>query len=365
MKSTRNWPDRRIIDLLKIEHPILQAPMAGAQLSPLAIAATKGGALGALPCAMLSAEQTRREFAAFRAAAPGAPLNVNFFCHAPPAGNPLALDGWKATLLPYYAELGVPANAEAPSASRRPFDSEACVLVEELRPEIVSFHFGLPDAALLARVKAAGARVLASATTVAEARWLAERGVDAVIAQGNEAGGHRGIFLGHDISTQPGLFALLPQVVDAVQLPVIAAGGIGDARGIAAAFALGAAAVQIGTAYLFTPEATVPAVHRAALREARDDGTALTNLFSGRPARGLMNRVMRELGPMSPAAPAFPLAGAALAPLRAKAEPAGDGGFQSLWAGQAAALSRDTVQGEGAETLTRRLIAEALGRIGV
>lgn len=360
----RHWPERRATTLLRIAHPLIQAPMAGAQGAALAIAVARAGALGSIPCAMLSAAQIGDEVARFRAALPDAPLNLNFFCHTPPPDDTAALARWRARLQPYYAELGAEPTAAA-GASRRPFDAETCALVEALRPSTVSFHFGLPEAALLARVRATGATVLASATTVAEARWLAARGVDAVIAQGAEAGGHRGLFLSDDVATQPGLFALLPQVVDAVAVPVIAAGGIGDARGIAAAFALGAAAVQIGTAYLYTPQAHVAAVHRAALAGARDDGTALTNVFSGRPARSLMNRLMRELGPLSADAPAFPLAGTALAPLPAKAEAAGSGDFQSLWSGQAAALSRALATGVDAEVLTRRLIADTLARIGI
>src|SRR5256884_5201257 len=215
-----------------------------------------------------------------------------------------------------------------------------CDVVEEVKPEVVSFHFGLPEPRLLQRVKAGGFLVMSSATTAAEARWLEQHGVDAVIAQGNEAGGHRGMFLTDDIATQAGTFALVPQVVDAVKVPVIAAGGITDARGIAAAFALGAAGVQIGTAFLFTPEAKISGPHRAALRTARDDGTAVTNLMTGRPARGLINRVMREIGPISDLAPAFPLAAGALAPLRARAEAQGCADFSPLWAGEAAALGR-------------------------
>ncbi|NKF21185.1 NAD(P)H-dependent flavin oxidoreductase [Solimonas marina] len=359
------WPDTRISDLLRIEHPLIQAPMAGAQTAPLAIAAARAGALGALPCAMLSAAQIRAELAAFRAALPTAPLNLNFFCHTPPHDADAALARWQARLAPYYAEFGISTDAQVSSANRQPFDDAACALVEDLQPGVVSFHFGLPDAALLARVQASGAKVLASATTVAEGRWLAARGVDAIIAQGSEAGGHRGLFLSDDVATQPGLFALLPQLVDAVDVPVIAAGGIGDARGIAAAFALGAAAVQIGTAYLYTPETRIAALHRDALAAARDDNTALTNVFSGRPARGLMNRVMRELGPLSADAPPFPLAGTALAPLRAATEAGGSGDFQSLWAGQAAALSRTLARGLDAEALTRALIDGALQRIGI
>ncbi|MDB5986361.1 MAG: 2-nitropropane dioxygenase [Nevskia sp.] len=352
------WPDMRIQDLLGIELPIIQAPMAGANGTAMAIAVAQAGGLGSLPCAMLSVEQLRQQFASIRRATPK-PINLNFFCHRAPTVDAAREAQWQQQLAPYYRELGIDADAPIASASRAPFDQRYCELVEELKPEVVSFHFGMPDAVLLDRVRASGAKVLSSATTVAEARWLEARGCDAVIAQGAEAGGHRGMFLSTDVATQIGTFALLPQIVDAVRVPVIASGGIADARGIVAAFALGAAAVQIGTAYLLTPEATISPVHRAALLQAQDDQTALTNLFSGRPARGIVNRLMREQGPISDKVPDFPLAGGALAPLRAKAEPAGSGDFMSLWSGQAARLAVAMPAGE----LTRKLAAEALAQL--
>src|SRR5262249_18453723 len=228
-----------------------------------------------------------------------------------------------------------------------------------LKPNVVSFHFGLPAPALLDRVKREGFTIFSSATTVQEARWLAEHGVDAVIAQGLEAGGHRGMFLTGDIPAQVGALALVPQIVDVVDVPVIAAGGITDARGIAAAFALGAAAVQMGTAFLHCPEAKISKPHRAALQSAQADGTALTNLMTGRPARGFVNCLMREVGPINAIAPEFPLAAGALAPLRQKAEAMGSGDFSALWSGQAAALGRAMPAGE----LTRKLAAEALERM--
>jgi nitronate monooxygenase len=281
---------------------------------------------------------------------------VNFFCHVPPTPDPAREARWREHLAPYYREFGLDSAAATPFAVRAPFDGVFCSVVEETRPEVVSFHFGLPSRELMARVKAAGAIVLSSATTVAEARWLAERGVDAVIAQGLEAGGHRGMFLTGNIAGQVGTLALIPQVVDAVDLPVIAAGGIADVRGIVAALALGAAGVQLGTAYLHCPEAKISAPHREALASARADATALTNLITGRPARGIVNRLMREVGPISDIAPEFPLASGALAPLRAAAEARGLGDFSPLWAGQAAALGRALPAGE----LTRRLATETL-----
>src|SRR6185437_6205800 len=241
---------------------------------------------GSLPCASLNAEQMRTAVAAFRRAGPGT-LNMNFFCHAPPVPDPAREAAWRARLEPYYCELGLDPAAVVQGAARLPFDDASCALVEELKPEIVSFHFGLPETALLARVKKTGAKVIGSATIVAEARWLEERGCDAVIAMGVEAGGHRGNFLTHDMACQVGTFALVPQIADAVRVPVIAAGGIADGRGIAAALALGASAVQIGTAYLFCPEAKVSLSHAQALAAAADGDTEVTNVFTGRPARGI------------------------------------------------------------------------------
>jgi nitronate monooxygenase len=233
-----------------------------------------------------------------------------------------------------------------------------CELVEELKPEVVSFHYGLPDQALVRRVKATGAIVMSSATTVKEAIWLEENGADVIIAQGMEAGGHRGMFLTEDMAGQVGTFALVPQVVDAVKVPVIAAGAIADGRGIAAAFALGASGVQIGTAYLRCPESKLIAPARVALAQAHDDSTVITNVMTGRPARGVANRVMRELGPISPDAPAFPHAATGVGPLRAAAEKLGKVDFTNLWAGQAVRMGRDMPATE----LTRALAGAALAR---
>jgi nitronate monooxygenase len=319
--------------LLGIDLPIIQAPMAGVQGSALALAVSNAGGLGSLPCAMLGPDAIGKELAAIKAGT-DRPFNVNFFCHRPPEPSAEREAAWRAALAPYYREYGIDPDALPAGPGRAPFSAEAAALLEAVRPAVVSFHFGLPAADLLARVKAWGAKILSSATTVEEARWLEAHGVDAVIAQGLEAGGHRGIFLSEDLSTQIGTFALLPQIVRAVKVPVIAAGGIADAKGVAAAMALGGAGAQIGTAYLLCPEASTSAVHRAALQSEAVRHTALTNLFSGGPARGIVNRVMRELGPMSAAAPAFPLAATAIAPLRARAESRGSGDFSPLWAGQ-------------------------------
>ena len=321
------------MERLRLSVPIVQAPMAGCQASALAIAAGDAGALGSLPGALLGIEALRDEVRAVRARA-GRPVNVNFFCHVPAAVDEAREQAWRAALRPYYAELGVDPSSIATGPGRLPFGDDAAALIEELRPEVVSFHFGLPAPELLDRVRRTGAQIWSTATTVDEALWLEARGVDAVIAQGFEAGGHRGMFLTDDVTTQLGTMALVPQVVAAVRLPVIAAGGIADAAGVAAALRLGAVAVQIGTAFLLCPEATTTATHRAALASKAARHTALTNLFTGRPARGIVNRLMRELGPLSELPPAFPGAVNALVPLRAAADKAGREDFSPLWSGQ-------------------------------
>jgi nitronate monooxygenase len=351
------WPDRRLLELFRIELPILLAPMAGPSTAELAVAVSEAGGLGAFACATSTADQVRTALAVFRQHT-NKPINLNFFTHLMPEPDPDREARWRILLRPYYVELGLTLD-NVPSSSRAPFDDGSCAIVEKFKPEVVSFHFGLPEVRLLERAKLTGCKVIASATTVREAKWLAERGCDAIIAQGCEAGGHRGMFLTDNVASQAGTLALVPQVVDAVSVPVIAAGGISDARAIAAVFALGASGAQIGTAYLFCPEAKVSPLHRAALRSATDDGTALTNLFTGRPARGLINRVMREVGPLYDDAPAFPLAGGALAPLKAAAEAKGSSDFSSLWAGQAASMGREM----SAAQLTRELAHEALERL--
>ena len=336
--------------LLGIELPVIQAPMAGSQGSGLAIAVSNAGGLGSLPCAMLDAQAMRKELEAIRAQT-SKPYNVNFFCHAQPAPDAAREAAWRAMLAPYYQEFGVDPTSIAAGPGRLPFNAEAADVLEDFKPAVVSFHFGLPAPELVARVKRWGAKVLASATTVDEARWLEAHGADAVIAQGVEAGGHRGIFRSEDLNTQVSTLALVPQVVKAVRVPVIAAGGIADRKGVAAALALGAAGAQIGTAYLLCPEATTSKVHRAALQTDAARVTALTNLFTGRPARGIVNRIIRELGPISAMPPAFPLAVAAIAPLRAKAEAQDSGDFSPLWSGQNASGCRDITAAE----LTRAL----------
>jgi len=326
--------------LLGVDVPIVQAPMAGAQGSALAVAVSNAGGLGSLPCAMLTPEAMRSELAVITAHT-AQPFNVNFFCHTPPAPSRERERLWRAALAPYYEELGIEAGQVPAVPARAPFSHDAADVLSELRPAVVSFHFGLPAADLLARVKSWGSRVLSSATTVDEALWLEAHGVHAIIAQGVEAGGHRGMFLTEDPTTQVGTFALVPQIVQKVKLPVIAAGGIADARGVAAAMRLGASGVQVGTAYLLCPEATTSAVHRAALRSEAGRHTADHGVH-GQACAGY-----RE-------APPFPLAATAIAPLRARAESLGLGDFSPLWAGQNTSGCREISAGD----LTNGLAAE-------
>ena len=343
-----SWPDRRFIDLVGTRHPIVQAPMAGAGAVDLAVAAIEGGALGSLPCGMLSPEQVKEQVAELRSRTAG-PFALNFFCHDMP--RKIDERAWHTLLEPYYDEFG--ATPGSGSTMRLPFDSHMAETLERLRPPIVSFHFGLPADPLLDRVRSAGSLIFGNATTLEEAFWLEERGVDAIIAQGFEAGGHTGRFLGSDPAAALGLFALVPLIADRITVPVIAAGGIGNGRGIAAALTLGASAVQLGTAYLHTPEALISDVHRARLREGR---TLFTNLMTGGLARGLRGRLIDELGPVRSEAPPYPLASQALGPIRSAAEKLGEFGFGPMWAGQAAPIGKSL----GAAELTRSLADDAL-----
>ena len=338
--------------LFGIDLPVVQAPMAGAQAGALAAAVCEAGGLGSLPCAMLTPEGMAKELDLIRSRT-RAPLNVNFFCHAPPPPDEAREKAWREKLAPYYREFGIDPAAIGSGPGRAPFSAESADALERDRPEVVSVHFGLPSDELLRRTRSWGSLVIASATTVDEARWLESRGVDAIIAQGVEAGGHRGMFLTEDLTTQVGTLSLVPQVVAAVKVPVIAAGGIADSRGVKAALALGAAGVQVGTAYLLCPESTITPMHRAALKSEAARHTALTNLFTGRPSRCIVNRIVREMGGIDPAAPRFPLATAAIAPLRAKAEARGSSDFSPIWSGQNPAGCREIPAAE----LTRELVA--------
>jgi nitronate monooxygenase len=338
------WSDRRLVELFEIEHPIVLAPMAGLGTVDLAAAVSNAGGLGSIGCAIMAPELIAKSVAEFRRSTPN-PINLNFFCHDPAKADAARERAWHEKLSFYYPELGIEAATSTRRFDLAPFGDAACAVIEEVRPEVVSFHFGLPEPGLVDRIKASGCKVISSATTVDEACWLEKHGADAIIAQGYEAGGHRGTFLDFDsqcaVASQAGTFALVPQVADAVGVPVIAAGGIGDGRGIAAAFALGAAGVQVGTAFLLCAEAATPPLYREALRNARVNQTVVTNVFSGRPARVLVNRLAAEIGPWSDAAPDFPLPLGELPPLRTAAEQNGSADFTPLWSGQAAALARE------------------------
>jgi nitronate monooxygenase len=302
--------------------PLIQAPMASAQGPELAIAVCQAGGLGSLPAAMLTPDHLREQIAKVRNAT-SAPFNVNFFCHAGPAPDPEIEARWRKRLAPYYAEANIDPSAVPAGPVLAPFDAALCAVIEETRPAVVSFHFGLPPAELLSRVKAVGALILSSATTVAEARWLEQPGVDAMIAQGREAGGHRGMFLSDDIDAQPGLISLLPQVRDAVRVPVVAAGGISDGRGIAAAFALGADAVNF----------TDPS-RRARERQGRRNAA---HERVHRPARARAHQSVRDRGRAN-------VSGRAAVPL-------------GCWSGRAAA-------GCGGTARQQRLFPALGGRVG-
>ncbi|CAA0078545.1 Putative monooxygenase [Halioglobus japonicus] len=318
---------------LNIEVPIIQAPMAGVQGAELAAAISNAGGLGSLPCAMLNPSALKDELQRLTALT-DKPFNVNFFCHKPATVSPLQTRSWFESLSPYFQELNIEAPGEGPGASREPFGDQALEVLEQFKPAVVSFHFGLPEPAQLQQLKSWGARILSSATTVEEARWLEDNGVDIVIAQGVEAGGHRGSFLTQDMTTQTGTMAFVPRVCAAVSVPVIAAGGIASAEGVAAAMMLGSAGVQIGTTFLLCPEAKTSALHRAALKSEAVHHTALTNVFTGKPARSIVNRLVREVGPMADTVSPFPSAAGPVSLLRAAAEPNGNDDFTPLWSGQ-------------------------------
>lgn len=365
--DSSRWRDRRYLDALGLTAPILQAPMAGSNDAELAIAVSKAGGLGHLPAGMLNVDQVRENCLRIREHT-DAPFGVNFFCHLPPTSSPEVNNAWLQRLATYFDEFGLADALPQIRATRFPFDDQLCDLMVELRPAVVSFHYGLPLEAHLQALKNAGCFVQSTATTVEEAVWLQERGAQAIIAQGAEAGGHRGVFLHQDtkqqIHSQIGTLALVPQVVDAVDLPVIATGGIADARGIAACMMLGASAVQLGTRYLLCEQATISNGYRTVLEQASAQDTRVTNVLSGRPARGLSNRLIESLGPINAEAPAFPLATSASAPLRQAAEAKGDMGFSPMWSGQAMTLGRGDKDTRDAFALTQQLDAEALQLLG-
>ena len=338
------------MNFLPTRWPLIQAPMAGVQAARLAVAVSQAGGLGSLPTALLSPDALERELELLQAS--GLPYNLNFFTHRMPVGNGWP-GPWQTALAPYYKELGLEIKPPQ-GASRQPFGAQSAEILERFRPAVVSFHFGLPEPELLARVKRLGALVLSSATTLDEALWLQAHGADAVIAQGLEAGGHRGHFLQHDVALQSDTLSLVSQLASALSIPIVAAGGISRADDVRAAMDRGASAVQVGTAFMLCPEATTSALHRARLRDTQAP-TELTNLFSGGLARGLVNRLMHELGPVSPSAPPFPLATAGLAPLRTAAEALGRDDFTPLWSGTERGGCKEVPAAEVVQVLAKGL----------
>jgi nitronate monooxygenase len=349
------WPHNALTERLNIRWPILQAPMGWLSTPALAAAVSNAGGLGGIGMWGFSAEDAERRIAGFRQQSGGS-LNVNYPLWPEPEITADVADPMRRRLQAHYDAKGL-GPVPKPEGAASDVSPEHLAMVLRAKPQMVSFHFGLPRQEVVDAIKGAGIFVISSATTVAEAEILERRGVDAVIAQGTEAGGHRGTFTGVDMSMQPGLFALLPQVADAVRVPVIAAGGIADGRAVAAALVLGASAVQLGTAFLRCEEANVLDAHRAALREATDACTIVTDTITGRPARYIRNRLTDDLVASGLKPVAFPAQLSLTAPLGGT----GDRELTALFAGQSAALARDTTAAELvhslAEETTRRLRA--------
>ena len=317
---------------LGIRFPLIQAPMAGAQDAQMAIAVSEAGGLGSLPSAAFSVAELEGQLQQLSEGT-SKPYNVNFFCHQEPVRDEAKERAWLAALAPDFQQLGLHVDDIELTAARQPFNAAVAETVAAFKPPVVSFHFGLPDAKLLEYVKSWGALVLSSATTVEEGLWLQAHGADAVIAQGLEAGGHRGHFLSDDLSLQSGTFALVPQLAAQLDIPVIAAGGVTGRHAVRAALALGAAGVQAGTAYLLAHESLISPLHRHALQGGKVKPTALTSAFTGRPARGITNAFLRaQIGRTD--TPAFPLPASVTKALRQAAEAQGSADFTPLWSGQ-------------------------------
>ena len=331
--------------LLGTRLPIIQAPMAGVQNATLAAAISNAGGLGSLPCAMFSPEALIAEVSRLIELT-DLPFNLNFFCHSPIEVTTQQQVEWHSVLADYFSQWGIPIPHPTAASSRQPFNEDAMSLVERFRPAVVSFHFGLPRPGWVQQIRAWGINILSTATTVEEACWLADNGADAVIAQGIEAGGHRGCFMTSDMTTQSETLLLLPRICEKVALPVIAAGGIACPEDAAAAMAMGADGVQVGTAFLLCPEANTSPLHRHALTNKASLHTALTNVFSGRPARGIVNRLIREVGPMASSAPSFPAAASSVTALRQAAEASGSVDFTPLWCGQNTTACREAPAAE-------------------
>jgi nitronate monooxygenase len=330
------WSKNALTERLTLKWPILQAPMGSFSTPALAAAVSNAGGLGALGLWGVQAADAERRIAGFRQQSAGS-LNVNYPLWPEPKIEPQLSEDMRRRLRRHYDAKGLGVVPE-PAGAASEVNSEHLAMLLRVKPEVVSFHFGLPRPEVIAAIKAAGIYLISSATSASEAKTLEQQGVDAVIAQGTEAGGHRGTFTGIDVTMQSGLFALIPQVVDAVRVPVIAAGGIADGRQVAAAIMLGASAVQLGTAFLRCEEANVLDGHRAALREASDSSTLVTDMITGRPARVIRNQLTDDLVASGLEPVAFPAQFSLTAPLGAT----GDREFAALFAGQSAALGKDT-----------------------
>jgi len=319
-----------LCSILGIEKPIIQAPMAGVQNWELAVAVSNSGGLGSIPCGMLTKDQVLFEIINFRKHS-NKTYNLNFFCHKMPETNHQALEAWEEQLSPYYESFSIKPLNEI-SGLRVPFDANLADAIEPHKPPILSFHFGLPSAELVTRIKSWGTVVISSATTKEEGVWLEENGADIVIAQGYEAGGHRGMFMTSDASTQLPTLELVACLKHELSVPIVAAGGIATSTDIKEMIRLGASGVQVGTSYLLCDEAKTSAIHRQAIK-SKNSITALTNIFSGRLARGITNKIMKELNFIASKAPEFPYASIAIGPLRSKAESQGKSDFTPLWSG--------------------------------
>ncbi len=330
-----------LVTRLGITLPIIQAPMAGAQDWELCAAVSKAGGLGSLPCAMLSAEQIADQVKKIRAST-NAPFNLNFFCHEMPVVKNEVLRAWQSQFVDEYQRFDITEDRRSSGKLRSPFDENTASLIEAIAPPVVSFHFGLPSEQLLSRVRETGAIILSSATTLREAEWLAEKEIDAIILQGIEAGGHRGMFLETSLGRQVSTCELLGLCRERIERPLIVAGGIGDAELVKELLKSGADAIQVGTAYLLCDEAKTSSVHRQALQQATENNTVITNVFSGRPARGITNGLIKRLGAMNELAPPFPYASLASAALRQEAEKQGINDFTPLWSGTNTEVCKQT-----------------------
>ena len=352
------FPSTAFTKLAGVEYPILGAPMAGASTADLTVAISEAGGMGPLAAAALSPEAIRNEVATVRKRT-SKPFNINLFVLGQAKADPQQVARALELLAPIREELGLAPGT--PLEKYCPDNAAQMEAVLEARPALASFTFGILSKEQVAAFQARGILVMGTATTVAEARAWESVGADLVCAQGSEAGAHRGTFLGDAEGSLVGTMALVPQMVDAVRIPVIAAGGIMDGRGIAAALMLGAAGVQMGTAFLSSPESGISAAWREALRGAKDDSTRVSRIYSGRHARGIVNEFMRKLTPVVDDVPPYPIQNALTQPIRQAAAKAGRGEYLSLWAGQGAAMGRGIPAAELFAALVRETY-EALGR---